>query len=107
MPPSRSAATGAIRVARRAGPMPAMVVIPTPTASETSTVRVANTVPALGRSMSLALNRALIPLARPTPAMIPRIEATNPVTIASSTTEPRICRREAPIIRSSPNSLVR
>ena len=32
---------------------------------------------------------------------------TKPITIASSTTEPSTWRRDAPIIRRSPNSLVR
>jgi hypothetical protein len=38
---------------------------------------------------------------------MPRIDATSPVTTASRITEPRICRRDAPIIRSRPNSFVR
>lgn len=51
--PSRSAATGVIRVARHAGLRPASTV---PTRSDTTTVEVANTVPASGRSRPSDVN---------------------------------------------------
>ena len=48
--PSRTAAIGGTRVARRAGEIVASTVMPTPSSSETITVRRLNTVPVLGRS---------------------------------------------------------
>ena len=48
--PSRTAAIGGTRVARSAGPTVATTVMPTPTSSETTTVRVWKTVPVCGKS---------------------------------------------------------
>ena len=48
--PSLTAEIGGTRVARIAGKSPARSVIPTPTTSETTTVRVAKTRSAVGRS---------------------------------------------------------
>ena len=47
--PSRTAAIGGTRVARRAGEIVASTVMPTPSSSDTITVRVLNTVPGAGQ----------------------------------------------------------
>ena len=60
--PSRTAAIGGTRVARRAGMMLAISVTSVPSSSETMIVRVAMTVPDLGRSVPSAMNSALRPL---------------------------------------------
>ena len=60
--PSRTAAIGGTRVARRAGRMLAISVTTVPSSSETTIVRVAMTVPDFGRSAPSATNRALRPL---------------------------------------------
>ena len=60
--PSRTAAIGGTRVARRAGRMLASSVTIVPTSSDTMIVRVASTVPVLGRSAPIATNSASRPL---------------------------------------------
>ena len=55
--PSRTAAIGGTRVARSAGTTLASSVIPVPSASETRTVRSANTIPASGSSPPTALKQ--------------------------------------------------
>ena len=70
-------------------------------------VRVATTVPALGRSMPNATNSAFMPLAMPMPSTSPTSEASRPITRPSSRTERSTCLREAPSVRSVANSRVR
>ena len=101
--PSRTAAIGGTRVARRAGTMLASTVITVPSASETRTVRSANTIPASGRSPPIAVSS----LASPNPANSPITEASSPITRPSITTERMTCLREAPSVRSVANSRVR
>jgi len=101
--PSRTAAIGGTRVARRAGTTLASTVITVPSASETSTVRSANTIPASGRSPPIAVSS----LASPNPANSPITEASSPITTPSITTERMTCLREAPSVRSVANSRVR
>ncbi len=88
--PSRTAAIGGTRVARIAGKSPATSVMIVPTRSETTIVRVAKTVPELGRSSSRASNSLFRPIARPRPAKRPMIEATTPIVSASTITDQRI-----------------
>ncbi len=94
-------------MARRAGTSAANTVRSVPSSSETITVRVASTVPELGRSTSSALNSASIAGAKAIPASSPSTEAKIPITSASRTTEATICRRLAPTVRSIANSRVR
>ena len=101
---SRSAATGGTRVARHAGIRPAISVTSVPTSIETTIVRLANTVPASGSARSIERKIASRPFATPKPTASPASEASSPIASASSSTEPRTCRRMAPTIRSSPNS---
>ena len=102
---SRSASTGATRVARHAGSRPAISVTSMPTSSATITVRDANTIPASGRSSSIALKSALSPLARPIAGGDAHDRArAAPIASASSITERSTCRRDAPTMRSRPNS---
>jgi hypothetical protein len=105
--PSRTAAIGGTCVARSAGRRLATRVRAVPTASETITVRVANTSPVTGRVTPLALNRASSALASPSPTKSPTAEARNPVTSPSSTTVQRTWRELAPSVRSVANSRVR
>ena len=105
--PSRTAAIGGTRVARRAGAMAASSVTPVPTSSDTMTVRIPNTVSPSGRSTPSALNRASMPLAIPNPRKRPIVEATRPMTSPSSLTERSTCLREAPSVRRVANSRVR
>ena len=70
-------------------------------------MRVAITVPAFGRSIPKATNRAFMPFAMPTPSTRPTSEASRPITRPSSTTERRTCLREAPRVRNVANSRVR
>jgi hypothetical protein len=85
--PSRTAAIGCTCVARNAGRSAASAVISTPTASETTIVRVAKTVLACGRSMPKETNSEFRPLASPRPRNNPIADASNPITSASSSTE--------------------
>ncbi len=107
MKPSRTAAIGGTRVARMAGKSPATSVMIVPTSSETTIVRVAKTVSVVGRSSSSALKSSFRPIARPKPAKRPMIEAMIPIVSASTITDQRIWRREAPIVRMVANSRVR
>ena len=104
---SRSAATGAIFVARRAGIIAASTVASVPTSRLTTIVRVATTIPSVGSSAPTAVNRAFRPSARTMPTPMPAADASRPIVSASSSTAPRTWRRDAPTIRSSPNSFVR
>ena len=105
--PSRTAAIGGTRVARRAGEIVASTVMPTPSSSETITVLRLNTVPVLGRSTPRALNSAFRPLAISKPSSRPTIAATSPVTKPSSSTERNTCLRDAPSVRSVASSRTR
>ena len=105
--PSRTAAIGGTRVARRAGRMLAISVTIVPTSSETITVRVANTVCPCGRSIPKVTNNLLSPFARARPRKSPITEPTTPMTNASMTTDHSTCRREAPSVRSVANSRIR
>ena len=78
-----------------------------PSTSPITTVRVAITVPVLGRSIPTASNSALIAGAKPIPASTPITAATSPITNASVITVVRIWRRLAPSVRSIANSRVR
>ena len=104
---STSAATGAIRTARRAGPSAEIRVTPTPTAIATRTVRASNTSGAGGSVTPNALSTAFRPTAASTPSPRPTIEAAIPTSAASPSTDRNTCRRLAPTIRSSASSRVR
>ena len=79
-----------------------------PTSSATMMVRGLSTTVPCGRSCSKALNSAVDALRGDDPERTgPTIEAMSPTISASSSTERSTCRREAPIVRSSANSLVR
>ena len=105
--PSRSAATGAIRVARRAGERLATRVTTMPSPSATMTVRVSITVLACGRSMPKAWKSAFRPFASARPSTRPTTEANTPIARPSVSTERLICRREAPSVRSVASSRMR
>ena len=105
--PSRMAETGGIRVARMAGIRLEIIVTPMPSTSETITVRAANTRPVCGSERPSAVNTALRPTARPSPAKRPTTEASSPVKKLSMRTERSTCRREAPSDRSVANSRIR
>ena len=78
-----------------------------PISIETTIVRVANTVPVVGRSRLSALKSAFSPTARPRPARRPISAAAKPITNASRMTDCNSWRREAPIVRRVANSRVR
>ena len=105
--PSRIAASGGTLVARSAGGRPARTVTPMPTISETTIVRVSSTVPLSGRSAPKALNSPSSAGARRIPPNNPITAPMTPSSRPSSTTERMICAREAPSVRSRPNSRVR
>ncbi len=106
--PSRSAAIGGTRVARRAGANDAARVTPTPTASGTITPGQACTVtPASGRPNPTALKSAPSSFAKPTPARMPSTDAARPTMSASPSTVVSTCRRIAPMVRSIANSRMR
>ncbi len=94
-------------MAFRAGTSAATSVTTTPTISETITVRSVTTVPVFGRSMPTALNSSLMPNAKATPPASPNAAPSRPSTSASSTTVASSCGRDAPSVRSIPNSRVR
>ena len=94
-------------MARSAGKRPATTVTSVPTSSETTIVRVAKTVSVFGRSRLSATKSSFRPTARPRPLKRPTTDATKPITSASTITEERTWRREAPIVRSVANSRVR
>ena len=105
--PSRTAAIGGTRVARRAGRMLASSVIPVPRCSETMIVRGATTVLALGSSTPIAPNSAIMPLAIPKPDDEPDHRGDEADHEALEPTERMTCLREAPSVRSVANSRVR
>ncbi len=105
--PSRTAEMGGTRVARIAGRSAASSVTTMPTASETTIVRVANTVPACGRSMPKWTKRRFRPFASARPRKRPPTAATRPMTNASIRTDASTCRRVAPSVRSVASSRVR
>jgi CelD/BcsL family acetyltransferase involved in cellulose biosynthesis len=105
--PSRSAAIGAIRVARSAGTTLAMTVTTTPTSSEMTIVRIAITDAVAGRSAPIAVNSARRAGTSASPPSSPSSDAVRPMIAASSTTERSTWRRVAPSIRSSASSRVR
>ena len=78
-----------------------------PTTRQTTTVRVAKTVPAVGRSIPIATNTAFSPFASASPRKSPVTEPSIPITSASTITERRIWRRVAPIVRRVANSRTR
>ncbi len=105
--PSRTAAIGGTRVARRAGRMLATSVTSVPTTIERITVRGWTIVEASGSSRPRAAIRANMPLASPMPASSPSTDAIRPITKPSATTERMTCLREPPSVRSVANSRVR
>ena len=70
-------------------------------------MRVARTVPLCGRSIPTAVISALSSFAIARPRNSPATEPIAPTTSASSTTDHRIWRRDAPIVRSVANSRTR
>ena len=105
--PSRSALTGAMRVARRAGPIAASTVTPMPTTRQTTTVCHGILRPVAGRPKPTSSKTRFRPHAKPRPRTRPTSVAASAITKASPTTVPRICRRLAPMVRSIANSRVR
>ncbi len=105
--PSRAAAIGGTRVARSAGRTAAIIVMMIPTSSEITIVRVLNTVAAWGRLIPNETSSELSALASSRPRNSPTIEASVPITNASTRTERRTWRRVAPSVRSVANSRVR
>ena len=105
--PSRTAAIGGTRVARRAGRMLANIVTSVPTSSDTMIVRVEKTVAPCGRSMPIATNSAFRSFAIPSPRKSPTTEPKTPITNASITTDHMTCRRDAPSVRRVANSRIR
>ena len=105
--PSRSAAIGAMRVARSAGKIEARTVIPMPTARQIATVCHDRINPVAGRPKPTTANSLPRPHASARPSRMPAAEAIRPMMKASPITLPRIWRRDAPIVRSIANSRVR
>ena len=105
--PSRAAAIGGTRVARSAGRTAAIIVITIPTSSEITIVRVLNTVAAWGRLIPNDTSSELSALASSSPRNSPTIEASVPITNASTSTERSTWRRVAPSVRSVASSRVR
>jgi hypothetical protein len=105
--PSRTAAIGGTRVARRAGRRLAISVISVPTSSETTIVRPAKTVVPVGRLIPIAWKSAFRPFASSRPRKSPTTEPTSPITSASMITDQSTWRRDAPIVRSVANSRMR
>ena len=104
---SAMAATGGMRTARRAGLTAATTVTPTPTRSETTTVRVSKTGDPAGRLTPNPRSSASIPKAASTPRPMPTAEDTSPTIAASPRTERKTWRRLAPTMRRSASSRVR
>ncbi len=107
MPPSRTAAIGATRVARTAGHTEATSVTIVPVSIATTAVRRWKTIAACGISRSTARKSAVSPLASSTPSPRPTAEARTPRTVPSRTTDRSTCRLEAPSVRSVASSFVR
>jgi hypothetical protein len=87
--------------------MPASTVTITPASSETTTVRVAKTMPVCGRSAPSATKIAFRPFAIASPRKSPITAPRSPIPNASTSTERSTCRREAPRVRSVANSRAR
>ncbi len=104
---SVTAWTGAIRTARRAGPMAETIVIPTPTTKQTMTVRASKTSGPEGSVTPKPLRSASRPSAASTPSPRPMSDEMSPTIPASASTETKTCRRLAPTMRSSASSFVR
>ncbi len=104
---SRSAVTGAIRAARRAGRYAASVVTPTPTTYDATTVSGRKTSGCPERSRPKLANSARMPIARTTPSASPRVAPTVPSSTASNSTDRVTCLREAPSARSRASSRLR
>ena len=104
---STPSAIGGTRVARKAGRKLANSVMSVPTRRHTTIVRAWKTVAALGRSNPVAAKTALSPFASRSPRKRPASEPRIPITSASTTTDRRIWRRVAPIVRSVANSRTR
>ena len=105
--PSRTAAIGGTRVALKAGRMLAINVTVIPSSNETMIVRELKMRPLFGSvnpTASNSLNRAV---ASARPRKNPMIDAIVPITSASTMTEKRTCRRDAPSVRSVASSRVR
>ncbi len=100
---SDSAATGAMRVARRAGRVAAMTVTMVPTSTATMNVRGSSVIPVVAVDPNTDSNARAMRMPTPNPS----IDATNPVTAASTSTDVITCARVAPKARSSANSRVR
>ncbi len=79
----------------------------TPIRSETTTVRDSSTKLVVGRSMPKAWNSAFRAAATRKPPPMPMTAPSRPIVNASTRTVVRICGREAPSVRSIPNSLTR
>ena len=105
--PSRIAAMGEIRVARTAGARLDSSVTTVPRTIATAIVRPATTSAVRGRSKPISPSRPASSGASPIPAKRPSTDPTSPIRSASWTTACRIWRRDAPIVRSMPNSRVR
>ena len=82
-------------------------MINVPTRSETTIVRVAKTVAPCGRLIPIETKSRFSPFASSRPRKRPTTEATMPITSASTTTDQRIWRRDAPIVRRVANSRIR
>ena len=105
--PSRTAAIGGTRVARSAGKKLAISVTMIPSASEMTIVRVSNRRPLFGSVKPTASNRENSPYASARPRKRPTIDAITPIASASTTTDIRTWRRDAPSVRSVASSRVR
>ena len=104
---SETAATGAIRTARRAGLMAETIVTPMPTTRHTITVRVWNTRGPDGRVTPNPLSSFSRPTAASTPRPRPTSDDSSPTMNASPSTERNTWRRLAPTMRSNASSRVR
>ncbi len=78
-----------------------------PTSRATTTVRDSITRLVVGRSIPKASKSALIAAAIRKPPAMPSSAPSKPIATASTMTVVRIWRREAPSVRSIPNSLTR
>ena len=105
--PSRTAAIGGTRVALNAGRMLAISVTVIPSSSETMIVRVLKMRPLFGSVNPTASKSLNSPVASARPRKRPMIDASVPITRASTMTENRTCRRDAPSVRSVASSRVR
>ncbi len=104
---SETAATGAMRTARRAGLMAETSVTPTPTTRQTMTVRASNTIGPDGSETPKPLRSASSPRAASTPSPRPISDDTSPTMAASARTDRNTWRRLAPTMRRSASSRVR